>query len=164
MPAIARATKAAGVPLALDNTYAAGVLFDAFAHGVDVSVQALTKYVGGHSDMLMGTVSVANAALYETVGSAWAQLGMAVSPDDASLALRGLQTMGLRLAHLEQATLKIARWLAARPEVETVLHPALPDCPGHEIWKRDFTGSASVFSFVFRPASRPRRSPRSSTA
>jgi cystathionine beta-lyase len=155
VPAIARATKAAGVPLAIDNTYAAGVLFDAFAHGVDVSVQALTKYVGGHSDLLMGTVSVANAALYEKIGPVWAQLGMAVSPDDVSLALRGLQTMGLRLAHLERATLDVARWLAARGEVESVLHPALPDCPGHETWKRDFTGSASVFSFVFRPPVTP---------
>ncbi|MFO1170129.1 MAG: cystathionine beta-lyase [Hyphomicrobiaceae bacterium] len=155
VPAIARATKAAGVPLAIDNTYAAGVLFDAFAHGADVSVQALTKYVGGHSDILMGSVSVADAALYETVGAAWAQLGMAVSPDDASLALRGLQTMGLRLAHLERVTLEVANWLAQRDEVESVLHPALPQFPGHEIWKRDFTGSASVFSFVFRPGVAP---------
>ncbi|GLQ89831.1 cystathionine beta-lyase [Dyella flagellata] len=148
VPAIVAAAKARGVPVALDNTYAAGVLFDAFHHGVDVSVQALTKYVGGHSDLLLGAVSVANAALYEKLGSIWSQLGMAVSPDDASLALRGLQTMGIRLERLESSTLKVAKWLQDRAEVETVLHPALPDSPGHEIWKRDFKGSASVFSFV----------------
>ncbi|MBS0374720.1 MAG: cystathionine beta-lyase [Proteobacteria bacterium] len=151
VPAIVAAAKARGVPVALDNTYAAGVLFDAFQHGVDVSVQAVTKYIGGHSDILLGSVSVASAPLYERVGSAWAQLGMAVSPDDASLALRGLQTLGVRLERLESSALAVATWLKARPEVESVLHPALPECPGHECWKRDFTGSASVFSFVFRP-------------
>jgi cystathionine beta-lyase len=150
VPAIVSAARARGVPVALDNTYAGGVHFDAFGHGVDVSVQALTKYVGGHSDLLLGSVSVADEALYEKVGAAWSQLGMAVSPDDASLALRGLETLGVRLERLESSTLAVARWLAGRPEVEVVLHPALPGCPGHEVWKRDFTGSASVFSFVFR--------------
>lgn len=150
IPGIVGAAHARGVPVALDNTYAAGVLFDAFQHGVDVSMQALTKYVGGHSDLLLGSVSVANARLYEQVGSAWGQLGMAVSPDDASLALRGLQTLGVRLERLEASALCVARWLRDRPEVATVLHPALPDCPGHHLWQRDFTGSASVFSFVFR--------------
>jgi cysteine-S-conjugate beta-lyase len=150
VPAIVAAAKARGVPVALDNTYSAGVFFDAFAHGVDVSVQALTKYVGGHSDLLLGSVSVARADLYEKVGSVWALLGMAVSPDDASLALRGLQTMGVRLDRLQSSALTVAKWLKARPEVEVVLHPALPDCPGHDFWKRDFSGSSSVFSFVFR--------------
>ncbi len=149
VPAIVGAAKARGVPVAMDNTYAAGVLFDAFHHGVDVSMQALTKYVGGHSDLLLGSVSVSSPELYEKVGSVWGQLGMAVSPDDASLALRGLQTLGIRLQRLELSALKIAKWLKSRPEIETVLHPALPDCPGHDLWKRDFTGSASVFSFVF---------------
>jgi cystathionine beta-lyase len=140
-----------GVPVALDNTYAAGVLFDAFGAGVAVSVQALTKYVGGHSDLLLGSISVANADLYERIGSAWSQLGMAVSPDDASLALRGLQTLGVRLERLEASALAVARWLASRPEVAAVLHPALPGCPGHDLWRRDFTGSSSVSSFVFDP-------------
>lgn len=149
VPAIAAAARARGVAVALDNTYAAGVLFDAFAHGVEVSVQALTKYVGGHSDLLLGTVSVAGQAAYDRVGRAHRLVGMAVSPDDCALALRGLQTLGVRLAHLETSTLTIARWLKARPEVEAVLHPALLDCPGHEIWARDFSGSASVFSIVF---------------
>jgi cystathionine beta-lyase len=151
VPAIVGAANERGVPVALDNTYAAGVLFDAFGAGVAVSVQALTKYVGGHSDLLLGSISVANADLYERIGSAWSQLGMAVSPDDASLALRGLQTLGVRLERLEASALAVARWLASRPEVAAVLHPALPGCPGHDPWRRDFTGSSSVFSFVFDP-------------
>jgi cysteine-S-conjugate beta-lyase len=148
VPAIVAAAHARGVAVALDNTYAAGVLFDAFAHGVDVSVQALTKYVGGHSDILLGAVSVANEAAYACVGRAHRLIGMAVSPDDCALALRGLQTLGVRLERLERTALAVARWLKERPEVAAVLHPALPDCPGHEVWARDFTGSASVFSIV----------------
>jgi cystathionine beta-lyase len=149
VPAIVAAAHAHGVTVALDNTYAAGVLFDAFAHGVDVSMQALTKYVGGHSDLLLGTVSAGNDRTYEVIGPIHRQLGMAVSPDDCGLALRGLQTLGVRLERLEASTLKIAQWVAGQPGVEAVLHPALPSCPGHEHWKRDFTGSASVFSIVF---------------
>ena len=152
VPAICAAAHLRGVPVALDNTYAAGVLFDAFAHGVDISLQALTKYVGGHSDLLLGTVSVNSEAACTRVGAIFKQLGLAVSPDDCSLALRGMQTMGVRLAYLETATLEIARWLADRPEIATVLHPALPSCPGHAIWRRDFLGSTSVFSIVFTEA------------
>jgi cystathionine beta-lyase len=148
IPAIVAAAHARGVPVALDNTYAAGVLFDAFGHGVDVSVQALTKYIGGHSDLLLGSVSVANEAAYDCVGRAHRLMGMAVSPDDCALALRGLQTLGVRLERLEQSTLTVARWLRERAEVATVLHPALPGCPGHAHWARDFTGSASIFSIV----------------
>src|ERR1700688_1040600 len=149
VPAIVAAAKACKVPVALDNTYAAGVLFDAFAHGVEVSMQALTKYVGGHSDLLLGTVSVAGAGAYEAIGTVHKQLGMAVSPDDCSLALRGLQTLGVRLERLENTTLEVARWLAKHPNIKTVLHPALQSCPGHEYWHRDFTGSSSIFSIVF---------------
>jgi cysteine-S-conjugate beta-lyase len=149
VPAIVAAAHARDVPVALDNTYAAGVLFDAFAHGVDVSMQALTKYVGGHSDLLLGTVSAAGAAAYEAIGPVYKQLGMAVSPDDCSLAIRGLQTLGVRLERLENTTLEVARWLAKHPAVKTVLHPALESCPGHECWQRDFTGSSSIFSIVF---------------
>jgi cystathionine beta-lyase len=148
VPAIVSAARARGVAVAIDNTYAAGVLFDAFAHGVDVSVQALTKYVGGHSDLLLGTVSVADDEAYQRVGRAHRLIGMAVSPDDCAMALRGLQTLGVRLDRLERSTLAVARWLAERPEVSEVLHPALPGCPGHAAWERDFTGSASVFSIV----------------
>jgi cystathionine beta-lyase len=149
VPAIVEAAHARGIPVALDNTYAAGVLFDAFAHGVDVSVQALTKFVGGHSDLLLGTISVANDAAFDRVGTAHRVVGMAVSPDDCALAIRGLQTLGVRLERLERSTLRIAEWLRGRPEVATVRHPAFPDCPGHELWTRDFTGSSSVFSVVF---------------
>jgi cystathionine beta-lyase len=150
VPAITAAAHARNIPVALDNTYAAGVLFDAFAHGVDVSMQALTKYVGGHSDLLLGSVSVNSDAAMKQVGKIYRLLGLNVSPDDCSLALRGLQTLGVRLAQLERSTLEVAKWLKARPEIALVLHPAFPDCPGHDIWKRDFTGSASVFSIVFK--------------
>jgi cysteine-S-conjugate beta-lyase len=115
---------------------------------VDVSVQALTKYIGGHSDLLLGSISVRDEAAYTRVGTAHRVLGMAVSPDDCGLALRGLTTLGVRLSHLERSTLEIAEWLRSRPEVATVLHPAMPECPGHATWRRDFTGSASVFSIV----------------
>ncbi|HEV8389494.1 MAG TPA: cystathionine beta-lyase [Dongiaceae bacterium] len=149
VPAIAAAAHKHGALVALDNTYSAGVLFDAFAHGVDVTVQAITKYIGGHSDLLLGSVTVRDEALYQAIGKATFLTGMAVSPDDCSLALRGLQTLGVRLAHLERSTLAIARWLSRQPEIAQVLHPALPSCPGHAIWQRDFTGSASVFSVLF---------------
>lgn len=151
VPAIVAAAHAATVPVALDNTYAAGVLFDAFGHGVDVSLQALTKYVGGHSDLLLGTVSAGNEAAEARLGATHRLLGMAVSPDDCSLALRGLETLAVRLDRLEATALEVARWLKGRPEVQLVLHPALPDCPGHSLWQRDFTGSASVFSIVLQP-------------
>jgi cystathionine beta-lyase len=149
VPAIVAAAHARKIPVALDNTYGAGVLFDAFAFGVDVSIQALTKYVGGHSDLLLGSVSARNEAAYERLGETHAQLGMAVSPDDCTLAIRGLKTLGVRLEALERSTLAVARWLAERPEIDRVLHPAFPSCPGHEYWKRDFTGSASLFSVLF---------------
>jgi cysteine-S-conjugate beta-lyase len=149
VPAITSAARRAGVPTALDNTYAAGVLFDAFAHGIDITMQALTKYVGGHSDVLLGSVTVQDAAHYQALGDAHQLLGMGVSPDDCSLALRGLQTLGVRLRQLEAGALAVAHWLREQPEVEKVLHPALADSPGHEVWRRDFTGSASIFSVVF---------------
>ena len=149
VPAIVVAAHERGVTVALDNTYAAGVLLDAFAMGVDVSMQALTKYIGGHSDLLLGSVSVNTEAAYRAVGATHQQIGMAVSPDDCSLALRGLQTLAVRLEKLEASTLEVARWCAEQPAVETVLHPAMESCPGHEFWKRDFTGSSSIFSMVF---------------
>ncbi|WP_116474734.1 cystathionine beta-lyase [Zobellella maritima] len=149
IPAICKAAHERDVMVALDNTYAAGILFDAFGHGVDISMQALTKYVGGHSDLLLGTVSVNNESLKAKVGVTYKQLGLAVSPDDCSLALRGLQTLGIRLKHLEASTLEIAEWLTEQKEVKQVFHPAFPSCPGHDLWKRDFIGSSSVFSFLF---------------
>jgi cystathionine beta-lyase len=150
VPAIVKVARAKDVAVALDNTYAAGVMFDAFAHGVDVSMQALTKYVGGHSDLLLGSVSVRDDAAYTKLGSIYQQLGLAVSPDDCSLALRGLQTLAVRLEALEKATLIVANWLTNHPQIDKVYHPALPSCPGHDIWARDFKGSTSVFSFTFK--------------
>lgn len=137
VPAITSVARENGVVTALDNTYAAGVYFDAFAHGVDITMQALTKYVGGHSDVLLGSVTVRDEKLYQAIGDARQLLRFGASPDDCSLALRGLQTLAVRLNQLEQSTLLVARWLAQQPEIRLVLHPALPSCPGHEIWKRD---------------------------
>jgi cysteine-S-conjugate beta-lyase len=151
VPAIAEAAHAGGALVVLDNTWSAGVLFDAFAHGVDVSMQALTKYIGGHSDLLLGSVTVRDAKLYQQIGATQQLLGNAVSPDDCSLALRGMKTLAVRLEAIERSALAVAQWLAARPEIERVLHPALPSCPGHEFWKRDFAGSSGVFSVVFQP-------------
>jgi cysteine-S-conjugate beta-lyase len=151
VPAIAEAAHASGALVVLDNTWSAGIYFDAFAHGVDVTMQALTKYVGGHSDLLLGAVTVRDEGLYKRLGSTHQLVGCAASPDDCSLALRGMKTMAVRLKAIEEAALELARWLQERPQIDLVLHPALPSCPGHELWKRDFTGSAGLFSIVFRP-------------
>jgi len=151
VPAIAEAAHSRNVRVVLDNTWSAGVLFDAFAHGVDITMQAITKYIGGHSDLLLGSITVRDDSLYQRLGAAHQVVGCAASPDDCSLALRGLQTLGVRLAAIESSALEIAKWLATRPEIERVLHPALEDCPGHEYWKRDFLGSSGVFSVVFKP-------------
>ena len=151
IPAIVAEAHARNVKVVLDNTWSAGVLFDAFAHGVDITMQAVTKYIGGHSDLLLGSVTVRDDAIYQRLGVAQQMLGLAISPDDCSLALRGLQTLAVRLSAIESSALQIAKWLAGRPEIELVLHPALPSCPGHEFWKRDFLGSSGVFSLVFKP-------------
>jgi cysteine-S-conjugate beta-lyase len=151
VPAIAARAHDRGALVVLDNTWSAGVYFDAFAHGVDVTMQALTKYVGGHSDLLLGSVTVRDPKLYERIGVTYQVLGSAPSPDDCSLALRGMKTMAVRLKAVEQSALELARWLSQRAEIERVLHPALESCPGHQFWKRDFTGSTGLFSIVFQP-------------
>jgi cystathionine beta-lyase len=151
LPAIVEAAHSRNVLVALDNTWSAGVFLDAFAHGVDVTMQAITKYIGGHSDVLLGSVTVREEVLYRQLGEARQVIGAAVSPDDCSLALRGLQTLAVRLDTIERSALAIANWLAERPEVERVLHPALPSCPGHDFYTRDFLGSSGVFSIVLRP-------------
>lgn len=150
IPAICRVAHRAGAMVVLDNTWSAGILFDAFEHGVDVTMQALTKYVGGHSDLLLGSVTARDKQIFDRLGAAQQLIGTAVSPDDASLALRGLKTLAVRLRAIGAAALDLAQWLAERPEIERILHPALASCPGHELWKRDFTGSSGVFSIVFR--------------
>lgn len=151
LPAIVAAAHARNVRVVLDNTWSAGILLDAFAHGVDVTMQAITKYIGGHSDLLLGSITVRDDGLYQRLGAAQQVIGCAVSPDDCSLALRGMKTLAVRLSAIESSAIAIAQWLSARPEIERVLHPALESCPGHEFWKRDFLGSSGVFSIVFEP-------------
>lgn len=150
VPAICAAAHQAGALVVLDNTWSAGIFFDAFAHGVDVTMQAVTKYVGGHSDLLLGSITARDKSVFERLGRTQQVIGTAVSPDDAGLALRGMKTMAVRLEAVEASALHLARWLAARPEIELVLHPALESCPGHEFWSRDFTGSSGVFAIVVR--------------
>ena len=148
VPALAMAARERGVISAIDNTWAAGVFLRAFDKGVDISVQALTKYVGGHSDLLMGSVTACKSELIERMLAVRRVLGMGVGPDDVFLALRGLPTMMVRLRAQEAAAIKVANWLRSRPEVKRVLHPAFPECPGHENWKRDFTGASALFSVI----------------
>ncbi len=152
VPAICRAAKAKGVPVALDNTWAAGVAFRAFDHGVDIVMQALTKYHSGGSDVLMGAVITHDQSLHRKIEMAHMRLGMGVSADDTYLVLRGLPTLKLRFDAHDAAARKIAAWLKARREISTVLHPGFEDCPGHGIWQRDFTGAGGLFSVLFDPA------------
>lgn len=151
IPAICRAAKARGVPVALDNTWAAGLAFRAFDHGVDIVMQALTKYHSGGSDVLMGAAITRDKALLRKLEMSHMRLGLGVSVDDAYLVLRGLPTMKLRFEAHDASARKIAAWLKARPEISKVLHPAFPDCPGHDIWQRDFTAAGGLFSVVFDP-------------
>jgi len=151
VPAIAEAAHQRAALVVIDNTWSAGVHFDAFAHGIDITMQALTKYIGGHSDLLLGSITTRDEKAWRQLGATQQLVGCAASPDDCSLALRGMKSLAVRLKAIEQAGLELARWLSERPEIERVLHPALPSCPGHEFWKRDFTGSTGVFSIVFQP-------------
>ena len=150
LPAIAAAAHAAGALVAIDNTYSAGWYLRAFEKGADISVHALTKYPAGHSDLVMGSITTGDEATWRRVKDMALQTGQCVAPDDTYLVLRGLPTMPMRIKHAERVALDLAQWLKTRPEVKFVLHPALPDCSGHDIWKRDFTGSTGVFSFVLQ--------------
>jgi cystathionine beta-lyase len=156
VPAICAAAKARGVATLLDNTWATPFFFPALQAGIDLSILAGTKYVGGHADVMLGAVT-ANADFYARLERTSWDLGQSVSPDDAWLCSRGLRTMAVRLRQHEASALRIARWLGAQPQVAAVLHPALPGCPGHDIWARDFTGSSGLFSFVLRGGSDPAR-------
>jgi cystathionine beta-lyase len=156
VPGICAVARERGIATLLDNTYATPLLFPAMAAGVDISVLAATKYVGGHADVLLGTAT-ATAEYYDKIQSTSWDLGFAVSPDDAWLCSRGLRTMSLRLKQHEESALEIARWLKERPEVGRMLHPAFPDCPGHEFWERDFKGSAGLFSFELKDGGEQRR-------
>ena len=148
--AIAAAAHAKGAVVLMDNTWASPLYFRALDKGVDLSIQAATKYIGGHSDVMLGTVS-ANKATSALLGDTVHALGLCVGPDDIYLGLRGLRTMGVRLAQHHQSGLRVARWLGERPEIARVLHPALASCPGHAVWQRDFSGASGLFSVVFKP-------------
>jgi cystathionine beta-lyase len=154
IPAIARAAHAGGAKVFMDNTW--GIHhFQPFTHGVDVSIQAATKYPAGHSDVLIGTITVNNDADWQILHAAARTLGQYASPDDCWLTLRGIRTMGVRLAAQMDSAMQIAHWLRGQPEVAQVLHPGLPGAPGHDLWRRDFTGACSLFGVEFKPGFTP---------
>jgi cystathionine beta-lyase len=156
VPAICAAARERGIVTLLDNTWASPLLFPALGAGVDVSILALSKYVGGHSDLMLGAAT-ANAAHFPHLQKTGWDLGHSVSPDDAWLGSRGLRSLAVRLKQHEESALKIAHWLKEQPQVGLLLHPALRDCPGHELWKRDFNGSSGLFSFELKDADAKRR-------
>ena len=148
VPAITAWARAHGVATLMDNTWATPLYFPAMAHGVDIAILACTKYIVGHSDVMMGSVT-ANADWFGKIRQTAYLFGQMVSPDDAWLAARGLRTLGVRLGQHRDGALEVARWLKDQPGVARVLHPALPDCPGHAHWARDFSGSTGLFTFIF---------------
>ena len=152
VPALAEAAHKAGAILMVDNTWGAGHYFKAFAHGADVSIQAATKYLVGHSDAMMGTVTCSEE-VWERFRHAYEEMGMFAGPDDMYLTLRGIHTLDVRLERHMKNALHVAEWLRGREEVETVLYPALTNAPGHELWKRDFRGASGLFSIVLKPVS-----------
>jgi len=150
IPAICRAARGAGVPVAIDNTWGTPLYFRAFAHGVNISIQSATKYIVGHADALLGAVTCDEPAA-AAVASTHEALGLCANSEDCFLALRGLRTLAVRMERHWRSGLAMAEWLASRPEVAKVLHPALPVAPGHELWKRDFRGAAGLFSIILKP-------------
>ncbi|MBS7540304.1 cystathionine beta-lyase [Ancylobacter lacus] len=151
VPAIVAVAKAHGITTLIDNTWATPLFFRPHDVGVDLSIQAGTKYLGGHSDLNLGVIS-AGAAIWPALKGMHGDLGLTVAPEDAFLAARGLRTLKVRLERHQASGLTVARWLQNRPEVLSVLHPALPEHPGHNVWKRDFSGASGLFSVVLRPA------------
>ncbi|CUI35919.1 cystathionine beta-lyase [Achromobacter xylosoxidans] len=152
VPAIAAAARRHGVLTMMDNTWASPLGFQPLAHGVDFSVEAATKFFGGHSDVLMGSISMNDADHYAVLRETQSILGQQVSPDDCFLVLRGLETLALRLRAQSDATLRVAEWLQAQPQVERLLYPPLPSDPGHALWQRDFRTNGCLFSMVLAPA------------
>ena len=148
VPAIAHAAHARGALVLMDNTWATPLYFKPFQHGVDVSIQAATKYIAGHSDLVIGVITAKDEALYHRLKDNAGAFGDVGGPDECYLALRGLRTMAVRLRQQERSALRVARFLADRPEVKRVLYPALPDDPGHAIWKRDFSGASSLMGLL----------------
>lgn len=155
VPAIAAAAHSRGALLMIDNTWATPLGFSAFAHGADISLHAVTKYIGGHSDVLNGII-VCNQATHPRMHRLWTDMGVAASSDDCFLALRGLRTLSVRLDRHTQSALAIAAWLRQRAEVAEVIFPALPGSRGHELWKRDFTGACGLFGVVLHPVAKAR--------
>ncbi len=149
IPAVCEAARKVDAVVMIDNTWATPLYFKALDFGVDISIHSLTKYPSGHSDLVLGSVS-ANKRTWQKLRDAQLTLGILGSPDDCYTVFRGLKTMGLRLEHHQKSALKVARWLQTRDDVARVLHPALEDDPGHEIWKRDFKGASGLFSFVLK--------------
>ncbi|MEZ8033670.1 MULTISPECIES: cystathionine beta-lyase [Vibrio] len=149
IPTLARIAHEHDIIVMLDNTWAAGVNFSPFDFGVDISIQAATKYIVGHSDVMLGT-AVANEKCWDQLREQSYLMGQCVSPDDAYLGLRGIRTLDVRLRQHAESSLKVAKWLETRPEIDHVRHPALESCPGHEFFKRDFTGGNGLFSFVLK--------------
>lgn len=147
VPGICEVAHASGLVTLMDNTWATPLLFPALEHGIDLSILSCTKYIGGHSDVMLGSVTAGEAWLERLDRTARA-LGQAAAPDDCWLASRGLRTLGIRLDRHQESALAIAHWLEEQPQVARVLHPALPGCPGHEHWRRDFHGASGVFAFV----------------
>ena len=153
IPAIVEAAHKAGALVIFDNTWGAGHYFKAFEHGCDISIQAATKYLVGHSDAMMGTVTC-TAETWPRLKESYEQMGMFAGPDDMYLTLRGIHTLDVRLERHMNNAIKVAEWLRGRTEVETVLYPALSNAPGHDLWKRDFKGACGLFSIVLKPCSR----------
>lgn len=153
--AITAVARERGVLTGCDNTWATPLLFKPLMHGVDFTTEALTKYISGHSDIVLGSISVRDAQLYQRLVDTLQVIGTSVSADDCSLALRGLETLGVRLAHCGRVSTDFARRLQEFPAVTRVMHPALPTCPGHQFWLRDFAGASGVFSFVLDPRTKP---------
>jgi len=156
VPGICAVAKARGIAALLDNTWATSLFFPAIEKGVDFSVVACTKYISGHSDVMMGAITAAPSH-WERLQRTIRSYGQYVSPDDAYLVTRGLRTLGVRLREHQANALKVATWLKTQPQIATVLHPAFEECPGHESWKRDFAGSSGLFSFALKGADRPAR-------
>ena len=155
IPALARIAHDVGAMLVVDNTWAAGLYCKPIALGADVSIQAATKYLAGHSDCLVGTITSADETIAKKVFYGILQLGVNVSADDAYLTLRGMRTLAARLRQHEETGLTLAKWLNKRADVERVIHPGLKGAPGHDIWKRDFTGASGLFGMIIAPVSQP---------
>jgi cysteine-S-conjugate beta-lyase len=153
IPAIAKAAHKAGAVVILDNTWATPLYFKPFAHGADVSIQAATKYIGGHADIMLGAVTTSERTA-AAIAKTHEDLGLCVGPEDVYLGLRGLRSLGVRLERHQRSGLELARWLAGRPEVARVIHPGLPGDAGHTLWARDFTGASGLFSIVLKPVPR----------